>query len=85
MRLDSKNIISFHYRRDSGFVGIQDLGPNVDMKEQTNNSDGIISIPSRRQSRIFSMDFSFLEVEEDHDRIVNKYKQVSKCQILSIL
>ena len=74
------NVILYHHRRDSGFVGIQDLGTNVDLKVHTDNSDGIISIPSRRQSRIFSMDLSFLGTEEDHDRIVNKYKQVSYCR-----
>ena len=70
-------MILYHHRRDSGFVGIQDLGTNVDIKGHADNSDGIISIPSRRQSRIFSMDLSFLGTEEDHDRVVNKYKQVS--------
>ena len=70
----------YHHRRDSGFVGIQGLGANVDIKGLADNSDGIISIPSRRQSRIFSMDLSFLGSEEDHDRIVNKYKQVSYCR-----
>ena len=74
------HVILYHHRRDSGFVGIQDLGTNVDIKVHTDNSDGIISIPSRRQSRIFSMDLSFLETEQDHDRIVNKYKQVSYCR-----
>ena len=74
------NMTLYHHRRDSGFVGIQGLGANVDIKGLADNSDGIISIPSRRQSRIFSMDLSFLGTEEDQDRIVNKYKQVSYCR-----
>ena len=69
--------ILFHSRRDSGFVGIKDLGSDVDMKSQIDNVDRILNSPSRRQSRMYSMDFSFLGVDEDPDRIVNKYKQVN--------
>ena len=71
------SIISFSKRRDSGFSEAGDFGSTVDIKDQTDNSDGIIGIPSKRQMRKLSMDVSTLEVEEDHDRIVNKYKQVS--------
>ena len=71
------SIISFSKRRDSGFVEAGDFGSIVDMKDQKDNSDGIIGIPKRRKMGNFSMDVSTYEVEEDHDRIVNKYKQVS--------
>ena len=77
-------MILYYYRRDSGFVGIQDLGTNCDIKGHADNSDGIISIPSRRQSRIFSMDLSFLGTEEDHDRIVNNTNRYVTVALLKI-
>ena len=79
------NIFSFHYRRGSGFVGRPDLGTTVDSKERTDSSDGTANMFSRRQSRMFSMDLSDFGADEDHDKIVNKYKQVCYCQIATTL
>ena len=79
------NIFSVHFRRGSGFVGRPDHGTNVDSKERTDSSDGTANIFSRRQSRIFSMDLSDFGADEDHDKIVNKYKQVSYSQIATFL
>ena len=71
------SIISFSKRRDSGFVEAGDFGSIVDMKGQTDNSDGVIGILSKKQMRKLSLNVSTLEVEENNDRIVKKYKQVS--------
>ena len=79
------NIFSVHFRRGSGFVGRPDHGTNVDGKERTDSSDGTVNIFSRRQSRMFSMDLSDFGADEDHDKIVNKYKQVSYSQIATVL
>ena len=65
-------------RRDSGFVGIGDMGPDLINKPQMGNKDEPRHSPmqSRRQSRMFSIDFDCLEGPEDQDRIVKKYTQV---------
>ena len=80
-----KNIFSVHFRRGSGFVGRPDYGSTVDSQERTDNSDGTDNIFSRRQSRIFSVDLGDFGADEDHDKIVNKYKQVSYSQIATVL
>ena len=79
------NKFSFHFRRGSGFVGRPDLGTTDDSKEHTDSLDGTANIIGRRQSRMFSMDLSDFGADEDHDKIVNKYKQVCYCQIATTL
>ena len=79
------NKFSFHFRRGSGFVGRPDHGTTVDSKERTDSSDGTANIFSRRQSRMFSMDLSDFGADEDHDKIVNKYKQVCFSQNATVL
>ena len=78
-------MFSSHFRQDNGFVGSPDLVTPNDGKEHTDSSDGTANIFSRRQSRMFSMDLSEFGADEDHDKIVNKYKQVSYKQIAIIL
>ena len=67
-------------RRDSGFVGIGDMGPDLIKKPQMGNKDEPMHSPmqSRRQSRMFSIDFDCLEGPEEQDRIVKKYTQVGQ-------
>ena len=54
------------------------MGPDLIKKPQMGNKDEPTHSPmqSRRQSRMFSIDFDCLEGPEDQDRIVKKYTQV---------
>ena len=56
------------------------MGPDLIKKPQMGNQDEPMHSPmqTRRQSRMFSIDFDCLEGPEDQDRIVKKYTQVGK-------
>ena len=74
---NTNSVSQFNCRRDSGFVGIEPVGLDAHQKPQIDNDDDESVVEhSRRQSRMFSIDFDFLEPDEDQDRIVNKCKQV---------
>ena len=64
-------------RRDSGFVGVAELGIDIDQKPEINDTDDNAVVQSRRQSRMYSIDFAFLDSDGEQDRIVKKYKQVA--------
>ena len=65
-------------RKDGGFVGIGDVGNDINTRLQTDNREERILDPrqTRRQSRMFSIDVDCLKIDGEHDRIVNKYTQV---------
>ena len=82
-------------RRDSGFIGVAELGStksldidhtsnrlDIDQKPEIDNTDDNVVVAYRRQSRMFSIDFDFLESDGEQDRIVNKYKQVANCHFI---
>ena len=54
------------------------MGPDLIKQPQIGNKDELTHSPmqTRRQSRMFSIDFDCLEGPEDQDRIVKKYTQV---------
>ena len=54
------------------------MGPDLIKKPQIGNKDEPSRSPmqTRRQSRMFSIDFDCLDDTEDQDRIVKKYTQV---------
>ena len=54
------------------------MGPDLIKKPQIGNKDEPMHSPmqTRRQSRMFSIDFECLDGTEDQDRIVKKYTQV---------
>ena len=54
------------------------MGPDLIKTPQMGNKDEPMHSPmqTRRQSRMFSIDFDCLEGIEDQDRIVKKYTQV---------
>ena len=54
------------------------MGPDLINKPQIGNKDELTHSPmqTRRQSRMFSIDFDCLDATEDQDRVVKKYTQV---------
>ena len=54
------------------------MGPDLIEKPQIGNTDEPMHslTQTRRQSRMFSIDFDCLDRTEDQDRIVKKYTQV---------
>ena len=65
-------------RKDDEFVGIGDIGNDINIRLETDNRGEKILGPRqiRRQSRIFSIDVDCLKIYGEHDRIVKKYTQV---------
>ena len=69
-------MIIFSNRRNSGFVGIQELKDVIEQTPPTNFHPNLEK--ARRQSRMFSIDYDFMPHNDQEERTVNKYKQVMK-------
>ena len=56
------------------------MGPDLIKKPQIGNNDEAMRSPmqTRRQSRMFSIDFDCLDGTDDQDRVVKKYTQVGQ-------